>query len=183
MFDFIVFFVKINTILLKSMKFKIETWNNNSILREVSTPIKKNEYRDFFGLWAEMVKFLKNPDNNWVGLAAPQIWYNKRLIAVSLLRDYEDKNFKTIIMINPEILDCSSEQELDNEWCLSVPKKFWDVLRYKKIKIKYIDSKWKENILILEWLSSRIIQHEIDHLDWILFTDKIVKTENEWKQL
>jgi peptide deformylase len=77
------------------------------------------------------------------------------------------------MMLNPEILEFSKENQVDEEWCLSVPSKKWNVKRAKTIKLKFYDDKMKINTLILEWLRARIVQHEIDHLDWILFTDKL----------
>lgn len=160
------------------MKFKIETWDKNQILRKISDPVLKSEYRKYAQIWDEMIKFIKNPANNWVWMAAPQVWINKRLICISLLKDYDDETFKTILMMNPELIECSKEFAVDNEWCLSMPKIFWDVSRYSKIKVKYIDNRWKENILSLDWIPSRIVQHEIDHLNGILFVDKVIKEED-----
>jgi len=154
---------------------KIETWKENEILREISKQIKNSDIKKYVKLGKEMIKYIKNPDNGWVGLAAPQVGHNVRLIIVSLLKDRDDEDFPTIMMINPEILEHWSEKEKDIEWCLSVPWEKWRVTRYIKIKLQYLDEKWKTKILILEWLSSRIVQHEIDHLDWILFTDKLEK--------
>lgn len=56
-----------------------------------------------------MLKYIKNPDNGGVGLAAPQIGVNKRIIVVSLMRDYDDEDYRTIAMINPEIIEHSEE--------------------------------------------------------------------------
>ena len=154
---------------------KIETWTNNKILRIISSVIKNLEFDKYIKLGYEMIKYIKDPDNKWVWLAAPQIWHNKRLIVVSLLKNHNDENFPTIMMINPEILEKSNETDYENEGCLSIPWKKWDVERYLWIKITYIDENKKKKILILNWFSARIIQHEIDHLDWILFIDKIVK--------
>lgn len=161
------------------MKFVIQTWTTNKLLRNISEKILPNEIKKFVSLWEDMIKFIKDPINSWVWLAAPQLWINKRLICVSLLKSYEDSSFKTILMINPEIISHSEEQDIDQEWCLSVPRKFWDILRYKSIKVKFLDNKWKDAILSLDWISARIVQHEIDHLEWILFTDKVIK--KEWK--
>lgn len=152
---------------------KIETWNDNQILRTMSEEIKKDEFKKYVKLWNEMIKYIKNPKNMWVWLAAPQVWHNKRLIVVSLLKTWEDENYTTIMMINPEIMEFSSDKESDIEWCLSVPGWKWKVDRASTIKLKYIDEKWKEVVLILEWLRSRIVQHEVDHLNWVLFTDRI----------
>jgi peptide deformylase len=76
-------------------------------------------------------------------------------------------------MINPEILEHSNERQISEEWCLSLPEETWKVARFKEIKVKFYDEKFKENIIKLDWLRSNIVQHEIDHLDWILFTDRI----------
>lgn len=164
------------------MKILIQTWKNNHVLRSVSEEINLNEIKKFSKIWEEMVKFIKDSNNWWVWLAAPQIGIQKRLISVSLMKNYDDENFKTIFMINPKILEHSSSTNIDKEWCLSVPKEFWNVERFNELKLSYLDSRWKENILLLKWLTARILQHEIDHLNWILFTDKIVVDENEDKE-
>jgi len=152
---------------------KIQTWKDNKILRAISENIKKNELKQYTKLWKEMIKYIKNPDNWWVWLAAPQVGYNKRLIVVSLLKDRDDENFPTLMMINPEILEHSSVLVKDVEWCLSVPWEKWKVARFSEIKLKYTDEKTKEKILYLKWLSARIVQHEIDHLNWVLFIDRL----------
>ena len=154
---------------------KIQTGKQNEILRKISEEIKINEFNTYIKLGREMIKYIKNPNNKWVWLAAPQIWYNKRLIVVSMLKTWEDENFQTIMMINPKILEHSKECEIEWEWCLSVPWERWEVERYFQIKLSYIDENKKEKIIILSWVSARIVQHEIDHLDGILFTDKVIK--------
>ena len=153
--------------------FKIETGDENSILRAVSEDIKRDELKKIVKLWKQMIDFLKNPENWGVWLAAPQIWINKNIIAVSLLNDYEDENYRTMMMINPEILENSEETEIDWEGCLSLPWKSGDVERFSKIKLSFFDEKWRKNTIILKWLSARIVQHEVDHLNWILFSDRV----------
>ena len=150
---------------------KIETWNDNPVLRRVADKINDRDYKKYLKLGKEMLKHIKNPDNWWVWLAAPQVGHSVRLIVVSLLKDREDDNFKTVMMINPEILEHSNEKNCDTEWCLSIPWEKWDVERYNSIKLTYLDDKKSRKTLILEWLSARIVQHEIDHLDGKLFTD------------
>ena len=153
--------------------FSIETWEDNKILRTVSEKIHQKDLKQFVKLWKEMIKYIKNPKNWGVWLAAPQIWYNNRLIVVSLMKDWDDEDFQTVMMINPEILKFSDEKDTDYEWCLSVPGWKWKVERSHSIKLNYIDHKWHEKTLILKWLSARIVQHEVDHLNWVLFTDRI----------
>ena len=154
---------------------KIQTWKQNEILRAISEEIKLPEMDTYIKLGREMIKYIKNPDNMWVWLAAPQIGHNKRLIVVSLLKDRDDENFRTVMMLNPKILEKSNDTEIEKEWCLSVPWEKDKVKRFKTIKLQYFDDTKKPRILVLTWVPARIVQHEIDHLDWILFTDKIEK--------
>jgi peptide deformylase len=102
-------------------KLKIQTGDTNEILRSISDPIKPHELKKYRHLAEDMVKHIKNPDNGGVGLAAPQVGINKRLIVVSLMKTYEDEEFRTIAMINPEIIETSGEKCRDKEGCLSVP--------------------------------------------------------------
>nr|MDD3720057.1 peptide deformylase [Candidatus Gracilibacteria bacterium] len=156
---------------------KIQTGTTNEILRKVSEEIKKEELSKYVKLGQDMLKYIKDPDNGGVGLAAPQVGHNIRLIVVSLLKDRDDENFPTIMMLNPEILEHSEETYLDNEGCLSVPGERGKVERWIEMKIKFIDKNLKEQKLILKGLQARIVQHEIDHLNGVLFIDKIVNKE------
>ena len=154
-------------------KLQIQTWDQNEILRSISEAIKPSEVRQYRSLAEDMIRYIKNPDNGWVGLAAPQVWVNKRLIVVSLMKTYEDEAFRTIAMINPEIVEQSKERCSDKEWCLSVPWESGEVERWTWVKITFLDPEGKKYAMKLTDLAARIIQHEIDHLDGILFTDHI----------
>jgi len=124
-----------------------------------------------------MIAYIKNPKHPWVGLAGPQIWETKRIIVASLMQHWDDENFSTVMMVNPKILEASDEVTTDiEEWCLSLPKtKLWFVARHKEIKLSYYDEKQKQKIIRLSGLASVIVQHEIDHLNWELYIDKLVK--------
>ncbi len=122
-----------------------------------------------------MVKYVKDERNGSVGIAAPQVGVNRRLVAVSLLSDYEDENYRTISMFNPQVLECSEILETDSEGCLSVPGKRGKVTRSKRIRLTYSDVRGKTYSLDLSGLAARVVQHEIDHLDGILFTDKALE--------
>ena len=159
---------------------KIETGDKNEILRTVSRKIKDSEIKKYSKLWKEMIKYIKNPDNGWVWLAAPQIGHNVRLIVVWLPHDRDYENYKIIMMINPEIIEFSDEKETDQEWCLSVPGKKWEVERALDIKLTYLDEKGHFKTLMLEHLRARIVQHEIDHLNGILFTDKLAQNNKKF---
>lgn len=89
------------------------------------------------------------------------------------MRDYDDENYRTIVMINPVITEHSEETCLDKEGCLSVPGESGEVERWVWVKVSFLDIDGKKYALRLTDLASYIVQHEIDHLDGILFTDKI----------
>ena len=105
-----------------------------------------------------------------VGLAAPQVGILKRLIVV----DNRDEEGKRFFMINPEIFEKEGE-EVSIEGCLSVPGKQGSVKRAKEIKVRYNDLDGEEKIMEAEDFLARIIQHEVDHLDGILYTDKAIE--------
>ncbi|WP_077075228.1 peptide deformylase [Aedoeadaptatus urinae] len=100
-----------------------------------------------------------------VGLAAVQIGKLKRLI---VLDDYEETK---LVLINPERVAEEGSCEA-MEGCLSVPERMGRVKRFEKIKINYTDEKGKEKTLEAEDFLARIIQHEMDHLEGILYTDR-----------
>lgn len=158
-------------------KLTIETGDDNEILRSVSNTIKPAELKQYRALAESMVKYIKNPDNGGVGLAAPQVGVNKRLIVVSLMTDYDDENYRTIAMVNPEIIEHSEEKIKNEEWCLSVPWESGDVARWDWVKVSFIDPEGRKYAMRLENLAARILQHEIDHLDGVLFTDKAENLE------
>jgi peptide deformylase len=152
-------------------KLKIETGDDNEILRSVSDVIKPAELKQYRALADSMIKHIKNPDNGGVGLAAPQVGVNKRLIVVSLIKTYDDETYRTIAMVNPEITEHAEHKLSWEEWCLSVPGETGDVERWEWVKVSFIDPEGRKYAMRLEWLSARIVQHEIDHLDGVLFTD------------
>lgn len=108
-----------------------------------------------------------------IGLAAPQVGLLLRLIVIAL-------NDKLMAFINPKITKFSWRKEVDEEGCLSVPGKFGPVKRSKIIKVEALDERGKLLKFKAKDLFARVIQHEIDHLDGILFIDKAkrVVTDN-----
>jgi peptide deformylase len=100
-----------------------------------------------------------------VGLAAPQVGESIRLIIIK----YKDNS---IAMINPRIIMKSILKEWGEEGCLSVPGKYGEVKRSKKLTVRYIDENGKNKVLTANGFLARIIQHETDHLDGVLFIDK-----------
>ncbi len=156
---------------LKKM-YPIQKGVNNPILRAKSQEVDLiPEVKNF---WKILLELMYEYDGVW--LAAPQIWKNWRIIAVT----FWQKRWKKYdflweeIMFNPKITWFSKETEIDEEACLSLPGVVWDVERSKEIIVEYIDINWNKRSKKLKWLNARIVQHEVDHLDWILFIDKIV---------
>lgn len=109
-------------------------------------------------------------EKNGVGLAAPQVGILKRIAVI----DIDDG--KVYKMINPKITSYSGEQ-IDQEGCLSVIETKGDVLRPKNVTVVYQDENNKEITLKAEDLLARCICHELDHLDGILFIDKMIKNK------
>ena len=144
------------------MPLSLQTGQDNKILRKKSEPIKEITKKNQKFI-KEMEKSMKKEGG--VGLAAPQVGENIRVI-VTLL------NGKNVIpMINPEIIYHSDEVELGEEGCLSIPGIWGQVKRYKAITIRYKTPKGQELTLKLDGFNARVVQHEIDHLDGVLFTD------------
>ena len=108
-----------------------------------------------------------------IGLAAVQIGILKRLIVIDVSKKEEEK--KPLFLINPEITYQSEETSIYEEGCLSLPGHFAEIERPAKCKINYIDYQGKKAELEAEGLLSTCVQHEIDHLNGILFIDYLSK--------
>ncbi len=106
-----------------------------------------------------------------IGLAAPQINLGKRIIVIDTGENRQNK----IALINPEIKAFSDNVEPYEEGCLSLPKLWMDVIRPTEVSVKGITPKGEEVELEASGFFARVIQHEVDHLDGILFIDRIEK--------
>ena len=108
-----------------------------------------------------------------IGLAAIQVGVPKRVIVIDLSRTDEKKN--PLYFVNPEIITNSDNEATYEEGCLSVPGQFAEINRPDKCKVKFLDYNGREQILEAEGLLATCIQHEIDHLEGILFIDYLSK--------
>lgn len=106
-----------------------------------------------------------------IGLAAPQVGVLQRVIVLDLAR--EDEEPRPLRMANPELVWVSDDDASYNEGCLSVPDHYADVVRPAAIKVRYLDLDNKQQELEADGLLATCIQHEIDHLDGVLFIDHI----------
>ncbi|MDP2736289.1 MAG: peptide deformylase [bacterium] len=143
----------------------------NPILRKKSVEISSKVItrRELKNLISSMAKTMVKTDG--VGLAAPQIGKNIRLAVVNS----KDGIF---CLINPKYVKKSWARELAQEGCLSIPGVFGKVKRHKKISLTYYNQDEKKTKLTAGGMMARVIQHEIDHLDGVLFIDKAVEVEN-----
>lgn len=111
-----------------------------------------------------------------VGLAAPQVGKNMRMFVVDASPNADDDprlaDFRKVF-INPEIYERSEEEVLMGEGCLSVPGIHEEVYRPERIKIRYWDENWQEHDEEWDGFAARVIQHEYDHLDGVMFVDHL----------
>ncbi|MDC1214983.1 peptide deformylase [Rhodospirillales bacterium] len=108
---------------------------------------------------------------NGIGLAAPQVGDDRRVIVVDVARQDEDP--APMYMANPQIVDVGDDDRIHEEGCLSLPEHFAEVTRPDRVKIRYLDRDNKIREIEADELLSTCIQHEIDHLDGILFVDHV----------
>ena len=142
----------------------------NKILRQKSLPVSQvglEEQR----LMDDMLDTMYNA--NGIGLAAIQIGVPKRIIVMDISKNDEKNN--PMYFVNPLIKDKVTETSTYEEGCLSVPNFFAEVNRPKKCKVEYLDYDGNKKILNAEGLLATCIQHEMDHLEGILFIDYLSK--------
>ena len=106
-----------------------------------------------------------------IGLAAPQVGISERIVVIDIGRSEENR--QPLFLVNPEILWVSDEDNTYEEGCLSVPEHYADVVRPKTIKVKFIDRDNKPGEIETDGLLATVIQHEMDHLDGVLFIDHL----------
>jgi len=140
----------------------------NKILRQKAEKIPADEIKngDFLNLMQEMTKLMLTHDG--IGLAAPQVGQSIRLIVINTAGG-------ALPLFNPRIIKKSWRKEIEEEGCLSVPKTWGDVKRHYKITVTALDTKGEKITFEAKGLFARVLQHEIDHLDGILFIDKAIK--------
>ena len=142
----------------------------NKLLRQISKSVDKvgkNEQK----LMDDMVETMYAA--NGIGLAAIQIGFPKRIIVMDISKDQTNKN--PMYFVNPIILNKATEQSTYEEGCLSVPDQFAEIDRPNKCEVEYLDYNGEKKLLKAEGLLATCIQHEIDHLEGILFIDYLSK--------
>ena len=157
----------------------------NTILRQKMRPVTQFD-AELQTLIDNMIETMRSA--NGVGLAAPQVGENRQLAVIESLPD-EDEEGNDIpdsrdlfVIVNPEIVWTSRSTEDGIEGCLSIPGYLGEVERAESIRVRAQDRTGKKIKLKLGGWTARIFQHEIDHLNGVLFIDKLTAPENLWTE-
>ncbi|MFA6343687.1 MAG: peptide deformylase [Candidatus Gracilibacteria bacterium] len=146
----------------------MERGQDNPILRTPSAVIKKIDKK--------LLKFIEDMKETMelehgVGLAAPQVGVNLRVVVCKF--NYDTPHELVVGMINPVIMNKSAIMDLNEEGCLSLPKRFDAIARHSAVTVKFLDVKGRQQILKLKNFNARVVQHEVDHVDAHLYIDHI----------
>ena len=142
----------------------------NKFLRQISKPVEKVT-KDEQNLMDDMLDTMYAA--NGIGLAAIQIGVPKRIIVMDISKDPDKKEPK--YFVNPVIKSRNLEKSIYEEGCLSVPNQFAEIERPSKCDVEYLDYNGKKKLIQAEGLLATCIQHEMDHLEGILFIDYLSK--------
>ena len=142
----------------------------NRVLRQISKPVSKVG-KEEQKLMDDMLETMYSA--NGIGLAAIQIGVPKRIIVMDISKDENKK--EPMYFVNPIIKNKDTSKSTYEEGCLSVPNQFAEIDRPKKCDIEYLDYDGKQKLLKAEGLLATCIQHEMDHLEGILFIDYLSK--------
>jgi len=139
--------------------------------RVLRTPAKRitkidNEIRQ---LAKDMLQTMYSSDG--IGLAAPQVGIHKQLLVADI--ELDDPTSPPLIMINPTIVRTSNDGCVIQEGCLSIPGVFLDVTRPEMVEVSYKDENGRPQKITATGLLSRVIQHEMDHLNGVMFVDRV----------
>jgi peptide deformylase len=160
---------------MKQLKiYTIQDPKEEKVLREISkdVPLEEIQTTEFKEFLENLLHTAKTSEEQVGvesgGISAPQVGVSKR---VSYILNYDTNEFE--VLINPLVQNIGNKTDIDIEGCLSIPNVEENVERFRKIKVKYIDKEGKKVNRRFSGLNARVVQHEIDHLDGVLFIDKI----------
>lgn len=158
---------------------------DNPILRKKTRKVTQFN-RELQTLVDNMIETMREASG--VGLAGPQVDQPLRLTVVETLPDYDEEGNEIegtrelFVLVNPEIVWKSEEMVSGIEGCLSIPGWVGEVSRHKSIRVKAQDRNGKNiRMRFYDW-TARIVQHEVDHLEGVLYIDKLTKPENFWTE-
>ena len=144
------------------------------LLRQASKPIERIDI-ETQRLADDMLETMY--DAPGIGLAAVQIGVARRMLVIDVSREGEEK--QPLVFINPEIVTSSDDRSVYEEGCLSIPDYYAEVERPARVTVKHLDRDGKEQLTEAEGLLATCVQHEIDHLNGVLFIDYISRLKRE----
>jgi len=144
------------------------------LLRQVSKPIERVD-ADLQRLADDMLETMY--DAPGIGLAAIQIGVPRRMLVIDVSREGEEK--QPLVFLNPEIVASSDERSVYEEGCLSIPDYYAEVERPATVTVKYLDRDGKDQTVEADGLLATCLQHEIDHLNGVLFIDHISRLKRD----
>lgn len=144
------------------------------LLKQVSEPVEQVD-DSLRKLMDDMLQTMYEAPG--IGLAAIQVAVPKRIIVMDTSRDEDNK--RPFFMVNPKILERSSEMSLYEEGCLSIPEVYAEVERPAKVRVEFINREGKPQELEAEGILATVIQHEVDHLDGVLFIDHLSRLKRD----
>ena len=144
------------------------------ILREVSKPVERVD-ADIGRLASDMLETMY--DAPGIGLAAIQVGVPLRMLVVDLSKEDEDRDPR--VFINPRVLSASEARNVHEEGCLSIPEYYAEVERPASIRLSYVDAEGAQREMEADGLMATCLQHEIDHLNGVLFIDHISRLKRD----
>jgi peptide deformylase len=147
------------------------------VLKKKAEPVKGGVTNELRKLMDDMLDTMYACDG--IGLAAPQVGVSRRILVLDIDQPRgedltpAEKRGKPQFFVNPEITWSSEDLRIYNEGCLSVPGQYADVARPDKVRVKYLDYDGREHEVEADTMLATVLQHEMDHLDGILFVDHL----------
>ena len=148
----------------------------DSVLHKRCRPVTNFDGR-LHQLIDDMRETLEQADG--VGLAAPQVGVLKRVIVIDTHDEEEGEAPRPLFLVNPEIVARSEEKICHEEGCLSVPDQHAEVMRFAEVRVRYLDYHGEAREVAADGLLAIALQHEIDHLDGILYIDRISRLKRQ----
>jgi len=145
-------------------------------LKEISLPVEK--FDDALRQFIADLRETMDAGPAAVGIAAPQVGHMQRIIIVDITSKPKFPNNGSMILVNPEITSWE-ETTVGREGCLSVPDYTGNVIRAERITLQAFDESGEQHTYSCEGFEARAVQHELDHLDGILFVDRVVSRRND----
>ncbi len=167
-----------NVVVPDEFKYLYETNSQRPVLK-IPEPILRQQAREITKvtkkiryLAEDMIRIMKKA--NGIGLAAPQVGVSERLIVIA------PHGTKPMPLINPVVVSATGEMT-GEEGCLSIPGLYGDVVRPSAVEVEAYDLKGRPIAFEMEGMAARVVQHEIDHLNGILFIDKVIVETLHWQ--